>query len=146
MNLNKSQIIDLLPHREPMLLIDELTKIKKLHSATAIVNVRKDSFFVQGHFPDNPILPGVIIIEALAQVSGILGFVTMNKTPEEGSIYYFVGADNVRFRSPVVPPSILTLESKKIQDRRGIWKFDCKASLEENLVCSATILCADRPK
>ena len=70
----------------------------------------------------------------------------MNKTPEEGSMYYFVGADNVRFRSPVVPPSILTLESKKIQDRRGIWKFDCKASLEENLVCSATILCADRPK
>ena len=108
--------------------------------------VKEDEYYFKGHFPDNPILPGVIIIEALAQVSGILGFVTMNKTPEEGSIYYFVGADNVRFRSPVVPPSILTLESKKIQDRRGIWKFDCKASLEENLVCSATILCADRPK
>jgi 3-hydroxyacyl-[acyl-carrier-protein] dehydratase len=144
--IEKQDIKRYLPHREPFLFVDGVTEIIKDEYIKGFKEVREEEYYFKGHFPDNPILPGVIIIEALAQVSGILGFVTMNKTPEEGSIYYFVGADNVRFRSPVVPPSILTLESKKIQDRRGIWKFDCKASLEENLVCSATILCADRPK
>ena len=137
--------MNILPHRPPFIFIDSILDLTE-NTITGVKYVSPDEPYFKGHFPDNPILPGVVIIEALAQVSGILGFVTMNKTPEEGSIYYFVGADNVRFRSPVVPPSILTLESKKIQDRRGIWKFDCKASLEENLVCSATILCADRPK
>ena len=82
----------------------------------------------------------------MAQASGILGFATMNKTPEEGSIYYFVGADNLRFKRPVVPGDRLILESTKLSDKQGIWKFQCKASVEDEFVCSATILCADRPK
>ena len=135
-----------LPHRDPFLLVDRVIEVDLGNKIHAQWDIKPQADFFRGHFPDKPVLPGVLIIESLAQAAGILGFMTMNKTPEEGSIYYFVGADNVRFRSPVVPPSILTLESKKIQDRRGIWKFDCKASMEENLVCSATILCADRPK
>jgi len=144
--LNKDQIKDLLPHREPMLLIDELINIKKLKSATAIINVRKDSFFVQGHFPDQPVMPGVLILEALAQASGVLGFVSMNKTPEEGSMYYFVGADKLRFKNPVIPGDKLTLESTKISEKAGIWKFDCKALVGDKFICSAIVLCADRPK
>ena len=146
MILSTEEILKYLPHRDPFLFIDEVISLKEGNNIHAVMHVKDENIFLEGHFPGNPIVPGVILIEAMGQASGILGFKTMNKTPEEGSIYYFVGADNVRFRSPVVPPSILTLESKKIQDRRGIWKFDCKASLEENLVCSATILCADRPK
>ncbi len=114
--IEKQDIKRYLPHREPFLFVDGVTEIIKDEYIKGFKEVKEDEYYFKGHFPDNPILPGVIIIEALAQVSGILGFVTMNKTPEEGSIYYFVGADNVRFRSPVVPPSILTLESKKIQD------------------------------
>jgi 3-hydroxyacyl-[acyl-carrier-protein] dehydratase len=92
------------------------------------------------------VMPGVIIIEALAQTSGILGFMTMDKTPESGSIYYFAGADNVRFRNPVVPGDTLDLFSQVIGNKRGIWKFQCKAMVEDKEACSATILCADRPK
>ena len=114
--IEKQDIKRYLPHREPFLFVDGVTEIIKDEYIKGFKEVKEDEYYFKGHFPDNPILPGVIIIEALAQVSGILGFVTMNKTPEEGSIYYFVGADNVRFRSPVVPPNILTLESKKIQD------------------------------
>ena len=92
------------------------------------------------------VVPGVLILEAMAQASGILGFKTMSKTPDEGSMYYFVGADNLRFKRPVIPGDKLILESTKISDKRGIWKFECKASVEDEFVCSATILCADRPK
>ena len=99
-----------------------------------------------GHFPDKEVFPGVLILEAMAQASGILGFATMNKTPDQGSIYYFVGADNLRFKRPVIPGDKLTLESTKLSDKRGIWKFECKASVEGEFVCSATILCAVRPK
>ena len=142
--LDKKQIADLLPHREPMLLIDELYDMKKLFSATAVVNVKKDSFFVQGHFPDNPVMPGVLILEALAQASGILGFKTMDKIPEEGSIYVFAGVDKARFRKRVGPEDVINLYSEVVNEKKGIWKFDTRAEVEGHLVCSATILCADR--
>ena len=142
--LDKKQIANLLPHREPMLLIDELHDIEKLFSATAIVNVKKDSFFVQGHFPNNPVMPGVLILEALAQASGILGFKTMDKIPEEGSIYVFAGVDKARFRKRVGPEDVIDLYSEVVNEKKGIWKFDTRAEVEGHLVCSATILCADR--
>ena len=100
--------------------------------------------FIKGHFPNNPIFPGVIIIEALGQASGILGFTLMNKTPEEGSIYVLAGVDKVRFRKRVRPGDNIDLYSKVISEKRGIWKFDCRAELDDELVCTATILCADR--
>ena len=90
------------------------------------------------------IFPGVIIIEALGQASGILGFVKMNKTPDEGSIYVLAGVDKVRFRKRVRPGDTLDIYSKVLGEKRGIWKFDCRAELDKELVCSAIILCADR--
>ena len=142
--LNKTEIESLLPHREPMLLIDELINIKKLKSATAIINVKKDSFFVQGHFPGEPVMPGVLILEAMAQASGILGFMTMEKTPDDGSIYYFAGVDKVRFKRPVNPGDIVDFNASIISEKRGIWKFDCRAEVGGELVCEAVVLCADR--
>ena len=91
-------------------------------------------------------MPGVLIIEALAQAAGILGFMTMNKTPEEGSIYYFAGVDKVRFKNPVIPGEVIDLHATIRSEKKGIWKFDCKAEVSGKNVCAATILCADRPK
>ena len=88
-------------------------------------------------------MPGVLIIEALAQAAGILGFMTMGKTPEEGSIYYFAGADKVRFKNPVSPGDTINLYASIRSEKRGIWKFDCRAEVDGKNVCEATILCAD---
>ena len=99
--LNKSQIIELLPHREPMLLIDELTNIKKLFSATAIVNVKKDSFFVQGHFPGNPVMPGVLIVEAFGQAAAALTAVSIDKKEYENKLVFLMSVEKARFRNPV---------------------------------------------
>ena len=144
MKINKEDIKKYLPHREPFLFVDEVIGVienKEIH-ATKYIN--EDEYFLNGHFPNNPIFPGVIIIEALGQASGILGFVSMNKTPEEGSIYVLAGVDKVRFRKRIRPGDNIDLFSKVVSEKRGIWKFDCKAELDNELVCSATILCADR--
>ena len=146
MILNQDDIKKYLPHREPFLFIDEVVEIDENETIHARKLIKPDEYFLQGHFPGNPIFPGVIIIEALGQASGILGFTIMNKTPEEGSMYYFVGADKLRFKNPVIPGDKLTLESTKISEKAGIWKFDCKASVEDKFICSAIVLCADRPK
>jgi 3-hydroxyacyl-[acyl-carrier-protein] dehydratase len=144
LKINKKDIKKYLPHREPFLFVDEVIEVienKEIH-ATKYIN--EDEYFLNGHFPNNPIFPGVIIIEALGQASGILGFVSMNKTPEEGSIYVLAGVDKVRFRKRIRPGDNIDLFSKVVSEKRGIWKFDCKAELDNELVCSATILCADR--
>jgi 3-hydroxyacyl-[acyl-carrier-protein] dehydratase len=102
--------------------------------------------FSMVHFPNKPVMPGVLIIEALGQASGILGFLTMNKTPDEGSIYYLVGVDNVRFKNSASPGDVIDLYASIRSEKRGIWKFDCKAEVDGRNVCTATILCADRSK
>ena len=135
-----------LPHRYPMLLVDRVTKMELGESITAYKNITTNEPYLIGHFPGKQIMPGVLIVEAMAQASGILGFKTMDKKPEDGSIYYFVGADNLRFKRPAVPGDQLILSSRVITNKKGIWKFDCKATVEEELVAQATILCADRPK
>jgi 3-hydroxyacyl-[acyl-carrier-protein] dehydratase len=142
--MKKDEIKKYLPHREPFLFIDEVVEIQENESIHARKLISKDEFFLEGHFPGNPIFPGVIIIEALGQASGILGFTTMKKTPEEGSIYVLAGVDKVRFRRRVIPGDTIDLYSKVISEKRGIWKFDCKAELNNEIVCTATILCADR--
>ena len=144
MNINKDDIKKYLPHREPFLFIDEVVSIKNNEIIHAKKIIRDDEYFLEGHFPNNPIFPGVIIIEALGQASGILGFTLMNKTPEEGSIYVLAGVDKVRFRKRVRPGDTIDLYSKVVSEKRGIWKFDCKAELNTEIVCTATILCADR--
>ncbi|MFL2716566.1 MAG: 3-hydroxyacyl-ACP dehydratase FabZ [Gammaproteobacteria bacterium] len=118
-----------------------IKKNKEIH-ATKLIS--EDEYFLKGHFPNNPIFPGVIIIEALGQASGILGFVSMGKTPEEGSIYVLAGVDKVRFRKRVRPGDNLDLFSSVVGEKRGIWKFDCRAEVNNELICTATILCADR--
>ena len=140
------EIKQFLPHRYPMLLIDRVTELDLGNYVKGYKNITTNEPYFMGHFPGKEVMPGVLIVEAMAQVSGILGFKTMNKTPEEGSIYYFVGEDNLRFKKPVVPGDKLILESTVITNKKGIWKFDCTASVEDALVAKATILCADRPK
>ncbi|RDL44749.1 3-hydroxyacyl-[acyl-carrier-protein] dehydratase FabZ [Marinomonas piezotolerans] len=142
--MDVNEIRRYLPHRYPFLLVDRVVDITLGESIVAYKNVTVNEPFFNGHFPDHPVMPGVLIIEAMAQAAGILGFKTMGKTPEDGSIYYFVGADNTRFKRPVVPGDRLQLEAKILTERRGIWKFEVKASVEGELVCSSTILCADR--
>ena len=138
-----AEVLKYLPHREPFLFIDEVIEIDLGNSIHAIKKVLPEEDYLRGHFPGNPILPGVIIIEALAQASGILGFKTMDKTPQEGSLYVFAGVDNVRFRKRVRPGDTLHLFSKVVNVKRGIWKFDVRAEVNDELACSATIMCAD---
>tara|TARA_B100000965_G_scaffold60976_1_gene46846 strand:- start:188 stop:622 length:435 start_codon:yes stop_codon:yes gene_type:complete len=142
--MEKDEIKKYLPHREPFLFIDGVVEIIENETIHAKKLISEDEYFLEGHFPGNPIFPGVIIIEALGQASGILGFTTMKKTPEEGSIYVLAGVDKVRFRRRVRPGDTIDLYSKVVSEKRGIWKFDCKAELKNEIVCTATILCADR--
>ena len=119
--LNKDQIAHLLPHREPMLLIDELYDIKKLHSASALVNVRKDSFFVQGHFPDQPVMPGVLIVESFGQAAAALTAHGLDKSTYENKLVFLMGVEKARFRNPVIPDCklILKIEAIDLMDVYG---------------------------
>lgn len=142
--MNLQEIKKWLPHRYPFLLVDRVVEIEEGKSIKAYKNITGNEEVFNGHFPQAPIFPGVMIIEAMAQASGILGFKTIGKTPQDGSVYLFAGADKVRFRRQVVPGDRLDLEATVISEKRGIWKFECKASVDDELAASATILCADR--
>ena len=135
--LNKNQIIELLPHREPMLLIDELTNIKKLFSATAIVNVKKDSFFVQGHFPGNPIMPGVLIVEAFGQAAAALTAAGIDKSEYENKLVFLMGVDKARFRNPVIPDCKLELKIEAIRSHGRVWKYKGEAFVEGKKMADA---------
>jgi 3-hydroxyacyl-[acyl-carrier-protein] dehydratase len=139
-----AEIRKYLPHRYPFLLVDRVTELVENESIVAYKNVSVNEEVFNGHFPQAPIFPGVMIVEALAQASGILGFKSQNKTPEDGSIYLFAGVDKVRFKRQVVPGDQLVLESKVVSVKRGIWKFECRATVDGELAASATIMCADR--
>lgn len=144
--MDVNEIREYLPHRYPFLLVDRVTELDLGKSIVAYKNVTINEPFFEGHFPDHPVMPGVLIAEAMAQAAGILGFKTMDKRPSDGSIYLFVGADKLRFKRQVVPGDRLCLEASYVSDKRGIWKFECRASVEGELAASATILCADREK
>ena len=144
LSLNKNQIIDLLPHREPMLLIDELTNIKKLFSATAIVNVKKDSFFVQGHFPGQPVMPGVLIVEAFGQTAAALTAHGIDKSTYENKLVFLMGVEKARFRNPVIPDCKLLLTIEAISSHGRVWKYKGEAFVNEmkmaDAIWSATIV------
>ena len=125
--LNKKQIQDLLPHREPMLLIEELINIKKLQSATAIVNVKKDSFFVQGHFPGEPVMPGVLIVEAFGQAAAALTAAGIDKSTYENKLVFLMTIDKARFRNPVIPDCKLELNIEAIRSHGRVWKYKGEA-------------------
>ena len=142
--MDVNEIRKYLPHRYPFLLVDRVVDLVPGESIVAYKNVTVNEPFFNGHFPDHPVMPGVLIVEAMAQAAGVLGFKTMDKTPQDGSIYYFVGSDKLRFKRPVVPGDQLKLEASIVSEKRGIWKFDVRATVDGELASSATILCADR--
>jgi 3-hydroxyacyl-[acyl-carrier-protein] dehydratase len=133
-----------LPHRYPFLLVDRVVAVNKGESIVAYKNLSVNEPFFSGHFPENPIFPGVLLVEAMAQAAGILGFYSQDKTNEDGSIYYFAGADNLRFRRVCVPGDRVMLRASVVSQRRGIWKFDVSSDVEGEVAATATILCADR--
>jgi 3-hydroxyacyl-[acyl-carrier-protein] dehydratase len=133
-----------LPHRYPFLLVDRVVELNLGDSIVAYKNLTINESYFNGHFPDKPIFPGVLLVEAMAQAAGILGFKSQGKTPADGSIYYFVGADNLRFKRPCIPGDQVMLRAKILGDRRGIWKFEVSSDVDGELCASATILCADR--
>ena len=127
MILTKQQIIDLLPHREPMLLIDELVNIKKLHSATAIMNVKKNGFYVDGHFPGQPVLPGVLIVEAFGQAAAALTASGIDKEEYDNKLVYLMSVDKARFRNPVIPDCRLELNIEALRSHGRVWKYKGEA-------------------
>ena len=136
-SLNKKQIIELLPHREPMLLIDELHDIKKLSSATAIVNVKKDSFFVQGHFPGEPVMPGVLIVEAFGQAAAALTANGIDKSTYENKLVFLMTIEKARFRNPVIPNCKLELKIEAIRSHGKVWKYKGEAFVGEKKMADA---------
>ena len=136
-SLNKDEIIKLLPHREPMLLIDSLLNIKKLFSATAIVNVKKDSFFVQGHFPGQPVMPGVLIVEAFGQAAAALTAAGIDKKEYENKLVFLMTVDKARFRSPVIPDCKLELNIEAIRSHGRVWKYKGDAFVRGKKVADA---------
>ena len=136
-SLDKKQIMELLPHREPMLLIDELINIKKLTSATAIVNVRKDSFFVQGHFPGEPVMPGVLIVEAFGQAAAALTAAGLDKKTYENKLVFLMTIDKARFRNPVIPDCKLELNIEAIRSHGRVWKYKGEAMVDGKKMADA---------
>ena len=129
--LNKSQIAELLPHREPMLLIDELYDIKKLFSATAALYVKKNSFFVQGHFPNNPVMPGVLIVESFGQAAAALTAHGLDKSTYQDKLVFLMGVEKARFRNPVIPDCKLELKIEAIRSHGRVWKYKGEAFVEK---------------
>ena len=144
MKLDIEEIRTRLPHRYPFLLVDRVVLVEPGERIEAYKNLTINEPFFDGHFPGKAVFPGVLLLEAMAQAAGILGFVTMDKTPADGSIYYFVGADNLRFKRPCVPGDQVMLHASILGERRGIWKFAVEARVGDELAASGTILCADR--
>jgi 3-hydroxyacyl-[acyl-carrier-protein] dehydratase len=144
MEMNISEVKNFLPHRYPFLLIDRVLEYTVRENLTAIKNVSFNEPHFIGHFPDQPIMPGVLIIEALAQATGILAFKSEVGKPVVGQIYMLVGVDKVRFKKTVEPGDQLKLYVEVMTVKRGIWKFNCRATVEEQLVTSAEIICTQK--
>ena len=135
--IDKKEIENLLPHREPMLLIDELIDIKKLKSATGIVNVTKDSFYVKGHFPGQPVMPGVLIVEAFGQAAAALTAHGIDKSTYENKLVFLMSVEKARFRNPVIPNCELCLDIEAIRSHGRVWKYKGIARINDKKMAEA---------
>ncbi len=138
------EIKQYLPHRYPFLLVDRVVELTLGESIVAYKNITYNEQLFQGHFPGKAVFPGVLTMEAMAQAAGILGFKTMDKKPQDGSMYLFVGVDKLRFKRQIIPGDRLMLRASVLSVKRGIWKFAVSADVDDKICASATILCADR--
>ena len=144
MNMDIHQILKRLPHRYPILLDDKVLELEKGKRIRALKNVTINEHFFVGHFPQRPVMPGVLMLEALAQAAAVLGFETHDITPDDKTIYYFAGIDGVRFKRPVEPGDQLILDVSVARMRAGIWKFDAKALVGEEIAVEAELMVAIR--
>lgn len=138
------EILQYLPHRFPFLMVDRVESVDPGKNIVAIKNVSMNEPFFPGHFPNRPVMPGVLILEAMAQVAAILSFKSAGTKPDANSIYYFVGIDNARFKRPVEPGDQLRLDVSVLRTIKGIWKFSGKATVGEHLVAEAELMCTVR--
>lgn len=142
--LNAVVLRDYLPHRYPFMLLDRVTAVKPNEWITGLKNITINEPFFNGHFPEEPIMPGVLMIEAMAQVAGVLGFISKNVKPRDGYIYLFAGVDKVRFKRQVIPGDQLILRAEKTMERHSIYKFSCTACVGDELAASAEITIAEQ--
>jgi 3-hydroxyacyl-[acyl-carrier-protein] dehydratase len=146
MIMNIEEVMQYLPHRYPFLLVDRVVELEPGKSITAIKNVTINEPFFPGHFPATPVMPGVLILEALAQAAGILSFKTRNYAPEQIGIIYFAGIDNARFKKPVKPGDQLVLKAEIVREVRGIWKYAARAEVDGAMVAEAELMATLRDK
>ena len=144
--LDINQIKEYLPHRYPMLLVDRVLHWESGKKITAIKNVTVNEEFFNGHFPNKPVMPGVLMIEAMAQAAALLSFLTMGQKPDENTLVYFLGIDNARFKRPVEPGDQLKLEVEIVKVARGIWKYKACATVDGQLAVEADLMCTLRSK
>ncbi len=143
-SLDINQIKEYLPHRYPMLLVDRVLEWESGKTIRAIKNVTINEEFFNGHFPNKPVMPGVLMIEALAQTSALLAFLTMGQKPDENAVVYFLGIDNARFKRPVEPGDQLVMQVEILRQSRGIWKFKAHASVDGQLAVEGELMCTMR--
>jgi 3-hydroxyacyl-[acyl-carrier-protein] dehydratase len=143
-SLDIHQILEHLPHRYPMLLVDRVLEMESGKSIKAVKNVTINEPFFPGHYPSSPVMPGVLVIESMAQTAAILTFITMNAKPDPQSVYYFVGIDNARFKKPVMPGDQMILEVQLTRSMRGMWKYAAKASVDGVLCAQADLMTSYR--
>ncbi|WP_019556200.1 3-hydroxyacyl-ACP dehydratase FabZ [Thiomicrorhabdus arctica] len=142
--MDVKDIFDYLPHRYPFLLVDRVTEFESGKMLKGFKNVTFNEPQFTGHFPGNPIMPGVMIIEAMAQCTGILAFRSQGEKPDGSSLYYLAAVDNCRFRQPAVPGDRLDFEVIALGHKRGIWKFSCTTKIDGKVIASADLMCAER--
>ncbi|MDP9108921.1 MAG: 3-hydroxyacyl-ACP dehydratase FabZ [Pseudomonadota bacterium] len=143
-SLDISQIKEYLPHRYPLLLVDRVLDWESGKTIVAIKNVTANEEFFNGHFPHKPVMPGVLMIEALAQSAALLSFLTMGQKPDENSVVYFIGIDSARFKRPVVPGDQIRMEVEIVRHTRGIWKYRARATVDGQLAVEAELMCTMR--
>ena len=143
-SLDINQIKQYLPHRYPLLLVDRVLNWESGKTIDAIKNVTINEEFFNGHFPNKPVMPGVMTIEALAQTSALLAFLTMGQKPDENAVVYFLGIDNARFKRPVEPGDQLRMHVEILRHSRGIWKFQARATVDDQLAVEAELMCTMR--